>query len=80
MTQRESDVFIRIRRDAPLQTLILGYCERLNLKHEQLGFIYDGKRIHPTLTADDLEMEDEDCIEAFTEQVGRGGVDHSCML
>ncbi|WMV19560.1 hypothetical protein MTR67_012945, partial [Solanum verrucosum] len=37
----------------------------------------DGKRIHPSLTANDLEMEDEDSIEVFTEQVGGGGVDLS---
>lgn len=44
MTQRESDVFFRIGRDVALQTLILGYCGSLILKHELLRFVYDGKQ------------------------------------
>lgn len=78
-SQREADMFFRIRRDVPLQKLILGYCKRLNLRREKRRFIYDGKRIDPTHTADDLEMEDEDYIDVCSEQLGGGGVDHPCM-
>jgi len=33
-------------------------------------FLYDGKRVSGTSTPDDLEMEDNDVIEACVEQLG----------
>ncbi|PHU11876.1 hypothetical protein BC332_18806 [Capsicum chinense] len=80
-TQGEDDdfLFFKIRRDVPLQNLMFGFCERRNLRYKEVRFIYDGKRVDPKQTANDLEMEDEDCISVFLEQLGGGGVHHSCM-
>ena len=32
-------------------------------------FMFDGSRVQPTQTPQELGMEDEDCIDAFIEQV-----------
>ena len=41
--------------------------------HTHVRFVYDGTRVQPDMTPDDLDMEDGDTIDAFLEQVGGGG-------
>ncbi|KAJ8528515.1 hypothetical protein K7X08_022207 [Anisodus acutangulus] len=73
-------IIYRIRRDGPLQKLMLAYCKRLNLRYGERWFLYDGNKVDLTQTVDDLEMEDDNCIDVLTVQWGGGGggggVDH----
>ena len=43
------------------------------MDHTHVRFVYDGTRVQPDMTPDDLDMEDGDTIDAFLEQVGGGG-------
>jgi hypothetical protein len=44
------------------------YGEKMGKKG--LKFLFDGRRINPEMTADDLGLENEDVIEANLEQLG----------
>lgn len=44
------------------------YSEKMGKKG--LKFLFDGRRISPEMTAEDLGLENEDVIEANLEQLG----------
>lgn len=53
-------------RNTSMHDLMLDYCDRTGAVYEYLRFTYDGCRVSPDNTADDLEMEDEDIIDVFS--------------
>lgn len=70
--QREKmrDIHLRVRLEMPLRKLKLAYCDQVGLDCDQIRFTYDGKRIGDNQTAGDLEMEDGDVIDAWSDQMG----------
>jgi small ubiquitin-related modifier len=61
-------VYFKIKRSTPLKKLMDAYGEKMGKKG--LKFLFDGRRINPEMTADDLGLENEDVIEANLEQLG----------
>ncbi|XP_021102411.1 small ubiquitin-related modifier 3 [Heterocephalus glaber] len=78
--QEGSVVQFKIKRHIPLSNLMKAYCERQGLSMRQIRFRFDGQPINETDTAAQLEMENEDTINAFQQQMGgaasRGTVVH----
>ncbi|KAF9348285.1 dolichyl-phosphate-mannose-protein mannosyltransferase pmt3 [Mortierella sp. NVP85] len=70
VAQDQSEVFFKIKRSTQLKKLMEAYCERQGKSSNSLRFLYDGERIQPTNTPNDLEMEDGDSIDVMVEQVG----------
>ncbi len=46
------------------------YCQRLGVDENSIRFLYDGNRVQADSTPADLEMEDEDVIDAMIAQTG----------
>lgn len=65
-----SEIFFKIKRTTPLKRLMDAFAKRQGRDMDSLRFLYDGVRIQPDQTPDDLDMEDNDIIEAHREQIG----------
>ena len=46
------------------------FASKQGLERNKLVFMFDGMRINPDATAQDLELEDGDVIDVFLHQVG----------
>jgi len=65
-----SEVFFKIKRTTPFRKLMDAYCQRQGKSLTTVRFLYDGDRISPDQTPEQLEMEDEDTIDVMIEQIG----------
>ncbi|KAG7893135.1 hypothetical protein KL936_001309 [Ogataea polymorpha] len=72
-----SEVFFKIKRSTPLKRLMDAFCKRQGKDSSSLRFLFDGHRVNPEDTPEDLDMEESDVIEAHREQVG-GYIECSC--
>ncbi|PIN07557.1 Ubiquitin-like protein [Handroanthus impetiginosus] len=71
----------RTRRDDPLRRIFLDFCDSLELVYGTVRVSYDGRRVLETETPDQLEMDDRDIIDAFTDQSGGcGRSDHLFLV
>ncbi|KAF9359287.1 hypothetical protein BGX26_012667 [Mortierella sp. AD094] len=66
--QDHSEVFFKIKRSTQLKKLMEAYCDRQGKAVTSVRFLYDGERIQPTNTPNELEMEDGDSIDVMVEQ------------
>ena len=64
------EVFFKIKKQVPLGKLLDAYCKKQGLDRSSVRFLYDGNAIDPDKTAEDMDMEDEDIIDAMLEQIG----------
>ena len=60
----------KIKENTPFRKLMHAYCDRQKLSIAVLRFVFDGSRLSETDTPKDLDMEDDDAIEVFTQQSG----------
>lgn len=64
-----SEIFFKIKRNTPLRKLMEAFAKRQGKTLDSLRFLQDGSRVSPDQTPNDLDLEDNDVIEAHTEQV-----------
>ncbi|XP_071729009.1 putative small ubiquitin-related modifier 8 [Rutidosis leptorrhynchoides] len=65
------DPYFRVKRDDPMQQLMIKWAVRADVKdYTTIRFLYEGKRIKETDTADQIGIENDDSIDAMTEQIG----------
>lgn len=64
-----NEVFFKIKRSTPLRRLMEAFAKRQGKALSSLRFLNDGQRVNPDDTPDDLDLEDNDVIEAHQEQV-----------
>ncbi|CAH2069839.1 unnamed protein product, partial [Thlaspi arvense] len=57
-------------RNVALRMMMEGFCSKLRIEMSILRFHFDGKRIRPDQTPNELGLEDEDEIDAFFDQYG----------
>uniref|UniRef100_UPI003F778843 Ubiquitin-like protein SMT3,CCR4-NOT transcription complex subunit 8 n=1 Tax=Homo sapiens TaxID=9606 RepID=UPI003F778843 len=65
-----SEIFFKIKKTTPLRRLMEAFAKRQGKEMDSLRFLYDGIRIQADQTPEDLDMEDNDIIEAHREQTG----------
>ncbi|KAF7732846.1 dolichyl-phosphate-mannose-protein mannosyltransferase pmt3 [Apophysomyces ossiformis] len=65
-----NEVFFKIKRSTQLKKLMDAYCDRQGKSPNSVRFLYDGHRVLPQNTPQDLEMEDGDSIDVMVEQIG----------
>ncbi|CAG8619158.1 6463_t:CDS:2 [Acaulospora colombiana] len=65
-----NEVFFKIKRTTQLKKLMDAYCERQGKSINSVRFLYDGERVQPHNTPNELEMEDGDAIDVMVEQIG----------
>merc|ERR1712046_154054 len=64
------EVHFRVKKTTALRKLMTAYCERQGQDVAALEFLFDGDRLRPEQTPEELEMEDGDSIDAMVKQVG----------
>jgi len=70
VSQDGSEVFFKIKRHTHLRKLMEAYCRRQGVDMNSIRFLHDGNRISPDKTPKELEMEDNDIIDAVLQQTG----------
>ncbi|EKD11958.1 ubiquitin-like modifier [Drepanopeziza brunnea f. sp. 'multigermtubi' MB_m1] len=68
--QHGSEVTFKMKRTTPLEKVMDAFCSRQEIDIKSVRFLFEGQRVQPTDTPISLEMEDEDIIEVFIEQLG----------
>ena len=58
-------VHFKMKRKTQLKKLMETYCNHQSLQMDQIRFLFDGNRLRETQSPDELEMEDDDIIDAF---------------
>ncbi|GJS26999.1 RNA-directed DNA polymerase, eukaryota, reverse transcriptase zinc-binding domain protein [Tanacetum coccineum] len=61
---------MKVNRDAPLKQLMMEWGARANVDYTVCRFTHEGKQIQDHNTPNDFKMEDDDCIDAWTELLG----------
>nr|XP_043607946.1 small ubiquitin-related modifier 1 [Erigeron canadensis]XP_043607948.1 small ubiquitin-related modifier 1 [Erigeron canadensis]XP_043607949.1 small ubiquitin-related modifier 1 [Erigeron canadensis] len=65
-------VFFKVGRHTRFRKLINAYCDRESEGLVIYAFLFNGRRIRPEQTPDELHMEDGDGIDAMKHRVGGG--------
>eukprot|EP00484_Ammonia_sp_Unknown_P022124 CAMPEP_0197039360 /NCGR_PEP_ID=MMETSP1384-20130603/16155_1 /TAXON_ID=29189 /ORGANISM="Ammonia sp." /LENGTH=105 /DNA_ID=CAMNT_0042469945 /DNA_START=232 /DNA_END=549 /DNA_ORIENTATION=+ len=68
--QDGTEVYFKVKKTTKLKKLMDAYCARVGKEAGSIRFLFDGDRIAPDSTPNDLGMEDEDEIDAMVEQHG----------
>lgn len=55
-----------------MQTVLVGYCKLEGIEFEATRFLLENKRVQGWDTPEELEMEEEDVIDAFQDMLGGG--------
>mmetsp|Transcript_39707 Transcript_39707/g.61977 ORF Transcript_39707/g.61977 Transcript_39707/m.61977 type:complete len:105 (+) Transcript_39707:57-371(+) len=63
-------VHFKIKRKTNLKKLMDAYCSRQSLQADQIRFLFDGQRLRENQTPEELDMDDDDVIDAMLFQVG----------
>eukprot|EP00916_Digyalum_oweni_P004695 GHVL01008299.1.p1 GENE.GHVL01008299.1~~GHVL01008299.1.p1 ORF type:complete len:103 (+),score=14.95 GHVL01008299.1:38-346(+) len=64
------EVQFRVKKTTQFRRIITAYCSRLGQSENTVRFLFDGERVRADQTAQDLGMENDDCIDALVEQTG----------
>jgi len=72
VTQDGNEIFFKCKQTTPLQKLMTAFCNRQGVATQSVRFLFDGSRINPNQTPQELEMEDGDVIDVMVEQQGGG--------
>ncbi|XP_028753906.1 small ubiquitin-related modifier 1-like [Neltuma alba] len=68
--QEGNEVFFRIKKSTPLKKLMNAYCHRQSINPFSIVFLFDGQKFRGEQTPHELEMEDDDEIDAMWHQSG----------
>ena len=69
-----ADFYFTMNRDEPLRKLMIAFCERRKLgDYRSLRYHLNGDRIRGHQTPNELELENDDVIDAWIEQMGGAG-------
>jgi len=68
--QEGNEVYFKIKRSTPLRKLMDAYCSRQAKSQDSIRFLYDGQRVLPDSTPEEMDMEDNDIIDAVLQQTG----------
>jgi small ubiquitin-related modifier len=68
--QDSNEVHFRVKRGTSMGKLKKSYAERTGVSVNTLRFLFDGRRINDDDTPKTLEMEEDDVIEVYQEQLG----------
>jgi len=72
VTQDGNEIFFKCKQTTPLQKLMQAFCNRQGVALNSVRFLFDGARLSPNQTPQELDMEDGDVIDVMVEQQGGG--------
>uniref|UniRef100_A0A803KZ02 Ubiquitin-like domain-containing protein n=1 Tax=Chenopodium quinoa TaxID=63459 RepID=A0A803KZ02_CHEQI len=70
MKENTKNISYNIKRDFALERLMFDYCQNLGVDYKGFKFTYLGKQISDFDTPNLLQMEDEDVIDCWADQIG----------
>ncbi|CAO2628074.1 Small ubiquitin-related modifier 1 [Lemmus lemmus] len=70
IAQDGSEIHFKVKMTTQLKKLKESYCQRQGVPSNSLKFLFEGQKITDNHTPEELEMEDEDVIEVYQEQIG----------
>jgi len=65
-----NEVYFKVKKTTTFSKVMHAYCKKVGAEIENLRFLFDGQRLRPEQTPADLDMEDEDEIDAMVQQTG----------
>lgn len=68
--QDSNEVHFRVKFGTSMAKLKKAYAERTGVAVTSLRFLFDGRRVNDDDTPKSLEMEEDDVIEVYQEQLG----------
>ncbi|KAL3095264.1 hypothetical protein niasHS_007363 [Heterodera schachtii] len=68
--QDSNEVHFRVKYGTSMGKLKKAYAERTGVQVTSLRFLFDGRRVNDDDTPKSLEMEEDDVIEVYQEQLG----------
>ncbi|KAG4442861.1 hypothetical protein IFR05_001657 [Cadophora sp. M221] len=68
--QSSQEICFKIKRSTQLKKVMNAYCQRQGLDMKAVRFLFDGERLQEDDTPTSREMEEDDVIEVFLEQLG----------
>ena len=68
VTEDGNEIFFKLRETTPMHKLMAACCNRLGVGMHSVRFLFDGQRIDPNQTPQELEMEDGDVIDVVCER------------
>ncbi|KAF2671961.1 ubiquitin-like protein [Microthyrium microscopicum] len=70
VTDNTNEVFFKIKKTTELRKLMGAFCDRQGKAVGSCRFMFDGDRVQPEDTPDQLGMNDGDVLEVYQEQIG----------
>jgi len=64
------EIWFKVKRSTPMKKIIETFCKKQGKDENSLRFFFDGNRVNAAHTAEELDMEDNDVIEAHHAQLG----------
>ncbi|KAG5417519.1 SMT3 [Candida metapsilosis] len=64
------EIWFKVKRATPMKKIMHAYCEKQSKSEDSIRFFFDGNRVNATQTPEELDMEDNDVIEAHHAQLG----------
>ncbi|KAK2078376.1 hypothetical protein QBZ16_003216 [Prototheca wickerhamii] len=68
--QLGGEVVFKVKKTTKFEKILNAFCQKKAVDISQVRFVFDGTRINPSMTPEDMDMEDGDTVDAFLEQTG----------
>eukprot|EP00823_Brevimastigomonas_motovehiculus_P005231 TRINITY_DN373_c0_g3_i1.p1 TRINITY_DN373_c0_g3~~TRINITY_DN373_c0_g3_i1.p1 ORF type:complete len:126 (-),score=50.65 TRINITY_DN373_c0_g3_i1:402-779(-) len=65
-----NEIFFKVKKSTQFRKVMSAYCKKVGAEQDTVRFLFDGKRVRPESTPEELGMEDEDEVDAMVEQTG----------
>ena len=69
-SQDGNEVYFKVKKTTTFSKVMNAYCKKVGADMSSVRFLFDGQRLREEQTPADLEMEDEDEIDAMVAQTG----------
>ena len=69
-SQDGNEVYFKVKKTTQFSKVMSAYCKKVGTDLESVRFLFEGQRLRPDQTPADLDMEDEDEIDAMVQQTG----------
>ena len=69
-SQDGNEVYFKVKRTTQFSKVMTAYCKKVGADLDSVRFLFDGARLNPQQTPAELDMEDEDEIDAMVQQTG----------
>lgn len=70
IAQDGNEIHFKVKMTMQLKKLKETYCQRQGVPSNSLKFLFEGQKIADNHTPEELEMEEDDVIEVYQEQMG----------